>query len=151
MTTKFISFELFKRFILSFWNKIRVYIDKKVQQSSSTSQPTVAIERDAIDSFYMTQDFENYLATCFFGYNKSFFYGQRIMIAPTGYIIKDIEFKGEKDYLQLCSILCSLEGNDWELIISGTLFINDTSTGMNYLYRFYKNNNIWRPLQRENF
>lgn len=151
MTMKFISFELFKRFIFSFWNKIRVYIDKKVQQSSSTSQPEVAIEVNNVNNFYMTQDFEQYLSVCFFAYNKTFFYGQKLMIAPTGYIIKDIEFKGEKDYIQLCSILCSLEGNNWEVVISGMLFINGNYTGMNYLYRFYKDNSVWRSIGKQDF
>lgn len=151
MTTKFISFELFKRFIFSFWNKIRVYIDKKVQQSSSTSQPQVAIEVDSNDRFFMTQDFEQYLSVCFFAYNKNFFYGQKLMIAPTGYIIKDSEFKGEKNYIQVCSILCSLEGNNGEVVISGMLFIDETYTGMNYLYRFLKDNSVWRSIDKQNF
>ena len=151
MTTKFISFELFKRFIFSFWNKIRVYIDKKVQQSSSTSQPKVAIEADTMDRFYMTQDFEQYLSACFFAYNKSFLYGQKVLIAPIGYIIKDIEFNGEKDYLQLCSILCFLEGNTWKAIISGMLFIDEKYTGLNYLYHFYQDNNAWHSLDKQNF
>lgn len=151
MTMKFISFDLFERFIFSFWNKIRVYVDKKVQQSSPTLQPKVAIEADNNDRFYMTQDFEQYLSTCFFAYNKSFLYGQKVLIAPTGYIIKDIEFKGEKDYLQLCSILCFLEGNTWKVIISGMLFIDEKYTGFNYLYSFYRHNNAWHPESKQNF
>lgn len=108
MTMKFISFDLFERFIFSFWNKIRVYVDKKVQQQNSSNKAIEAVNL-SLNTPEVSKELTDYIRTCLFDLQANLPVDQIVLTPSNMYVIWN---DNRKSKLDISAIHCHInQGN----------------------------------------